>query len=69
MYPPPTIPDDWSVEQAAAVQGFLAILLDGLWEIYQEPLRAHYRAAREAEQYEHAQLSLDLVPSDNDFPF
>ena len=69
MYPPPTIPDDWSAEQAAAVQSFRATLLDGLWERYQEPLRAHYRAAREAEQYDHAQRSLDLVPRGNDVPF
>jgi hypothetical protein len=69
MYPPPTIPDDWSVEQAVAVQSFLSILLDGLWAIYQEPLRAHYRAARADEEYDNAQLSLDLVPRDNDFPF
>jgi hypothetical protein len=69
MYPPPSIPDDWSPEQAAAVQTFLATLLDGLWAIYQEPLQAHYRAVREAEEYDHAQLSLDLVPRHNDFPF
>jgi hypothetical protein len=69
MYPPPTIPDNWSLEQAAAVQSFLATLLDGLWAIYQEPLRAHYCAARANEEYDNAQLSLDLVPRDNDFPF
>ena len=69
MYPPPTIPHDWSTEQALAVRDFLETLLEGLCNIYQEPFRAHDRALEIAEQLNDAQLSLNLFPSCNDSPF
>jgi hypothetical protein len=69
MYPPPTIPHDWSVEQAVAVRDFLETLLEGVCEIYRESFRAHDRADEEARELDEAQLSLNLFPSHNDFPF
>jgi hypothetical protein len=69
MYPPPTIPHDWSIEQALAVRNFLETLLEGVCDIYQESFRTYDRAHDEAQELDDAQLSLNLFPSDNDFPF
>ena len=69
MYPPPTIPHDWSTEQALAVRDLLETLLEGVCNIYQEPFRAYDRAHEAAQALDDAQLSLNLFPSYNDFPF
>jgi hypothetical protein len=69
MYPPSTIPDTWPTEQALAVREFLEILLEGIGDIYQEQFREYSRAREQTQEFDDAQLSLQLFPSDNAFPF
>ena len=51
------------------MRSLLETLLEGVWNIYQEPFRAYDRAHEEAQALDDAQLSLNLFPSYNDFPF
>jgi hypothetical protein len=47
MLPPPTIPDDWSAEQALAVFELLDTLRDQVWEHYATRIQQQYRLDRQ----------------------
>jgi hypothetical protein len=58
MFPAPTIPGDWSPEQALAVYEFLDVLRERVWDRYQEQIIDQYRAYCGAEEKDDAQLLL-----------
>jgi hypothetical protein len=69
MYPPPTIPRDWSPAQALAVYEFLDQLCEGIAECYPEALiEAQHQRAEEQDNAER-QLCLPWYPFNDEIPF
>ncbi len=69
MYPPPTIPIDWSPEQALAVYEYLDQLCEGIAECYREQLAAAHRQREQDQLDDERQLCLPLYPFNDDIPF
>lgn len=62
------IPDYWTSEQALAVFELLDELREQVWERYQEPIVAQFRADIENNDNDD-QLELPLFPFNDDIPF